>query len=197
MVFDRGLQRRKSLDLFTYTNKLFVGRLRPKSKLRVTDCREVPVAPEGSTITISSDTEGYLYDSSSSETAFTYRIINGVINESGETICLVSNLMDADAYLLAQWYKQRWDIEVFFKFIKQHLNASHLASRTENGIKVMLYMTMILAILIIVYKKKNKMAGFKIAKLKFEIELDNEIIKTIVILCGGNPDRAPHLFASG
>jgi hypothetical protein len=197
VVFDRGLQRRKSLDLFTYTSKFFVGRLRPKSKLRATDYREVPAAPEGSTITISSDTEGYLYDTPGMETAFTYRVIKGTINQSGETICLISNLMDADAYLLAQWYKQRWEIEVFFKFIKQHLNASHLVSRTENGIKVMVYMTMILATLIIVFKKKNKIAGFKIAKLRFEIELDNEIIKTIVILCGGNPDRAPHLFRSG
>jgi hypothetical protein len=60
--------------------------------------------------------------------------------------------------------------------------------------KVMLYMTMILAILIISYKKLNNISSIKIAKLKFEIELENEIIKQIVILCGGNPNLAPHLF---
>jgi len=53
---------------------------------------------------------------------------------------------------------------------------------------------MILAILIIAYKKLNKISSIKIAKLKFEIELENEIIKQIVILCGGNPKLAPHLF---
>jgi hypothetical protein len=41
-------------------------------------------------------------------------------------------------------------------------------------------MTMILAILIIAYKKLNKVSSIKIAKLKFEIELENEIIKQIV-----------------
>ncbi len=74
------------------------------------------------------------------------------------------------------------------------LSLSHLVSRKENGMKVMIYMTMILACLIIVYKKKNNIIGFKIAKLKFCIELDNEIIKSIVTLCGGNPQKAPHLF---
>ena len=58
----------------------------------------------------------------------------------------------------------------------------------------MLYMTMIVATLIIVYKKLNKIKSYKIAKLKFEIELDNEAIKQIVIMCGGNPDRASHLL---
>ena len=37
-------------------------------------------------------------------------------------------------------------------------------------------LTMILAILIIAYKKINNIKGFKIAKLKFELELENEII---------------------
>lgn len=60
----------------------------------------------------------------------------------------------------------------------------------------MIYMTMILATLIIACKKINNLKGFKIAKLKFEIELETDIIKEIVIFCGGNPARAPHLFSS-
>lgn len=105
-------------------------------------------------------------------------------------------MLDEEAYLITTWYKQRWEIETFFKFIKQHLNAKHLVSRDENGIKVMVYMTMILAILIIAYKKINRLKGFKIAKLKFELELENDIIKQIVVLCGGNPAIAPHFFSS-
>ena len=86
---------------------------------------------------------------------------------------------------------------MFFKLIKQHLNVKHLVSRNENGMKVMIYMTMILATLLIVYKKINKIKSYKIAKLKFEIELENEAIKTIVLLCGGDPDKAAHFFNSG
>jgi FOG: Transposase and inactivated derivatives len=194
VVFDRGLQSRKRFDTFTQDNKLFVTRANANVKAKSIEEKEICVAQQDSSITIKSDIIGYLYDKKTNKTRYKYRIIKGIINASGEEIVFVSNLLEEDAYFIAQLYKQRWEIEVFFKFIKQHLNVSHLVSRNENGIKVMIYMTMILATLIIVYKKKNGIKGFKIAKLKFGIELENEIIKSIVILCGGNPNKAAHLF---
>ncbi len=69
-------------------------------------------------------------------------------------------------------------------------------SRSENGIKVMIYMTMILALLIIVFKKRNKISSYKIAKLRFEIQLDNLLMREIVVLCGGDPNNAIHLWDS-
>jgi len=194
VVFDRGLQSRKRFDRFTHDNKLFVTRANLNVKIKVIQEKQTPVVLEDSSVIIKSDVIGYLYDEKSKQTKYTYRILRGVIVASGEEIVFVSNLLEEDAYFIAQLYKQRWEIEVFFKFIKQHLNVSHLVSRNENGIKVMIYMTMILATLIIVYKKKNGIKGFKIAKLKFGIELENEIIKSIVILCDGNPNKAIHLF---
>jgi hypothetical protein len=62
-------------------------------------------------------------------------------------------------------------------------------SRNENGIKVILYVTMIAAILLTAYKKLNQLNGYKIPKLKFSNELEIEIVKKIVILCGGNPEK--------
>jgi hypothetical protein len=56
---------------------------------------------------------------------------------------------------LALVYQGRWDIEVFFKFIKQNLNYSHLTSRSENGIAVMIYMSLIVAVLLIWYKQQT------------------------------------------
>ena len=194
VVFDRGLQSRKSFDKFTQDHKLFVTRANPNIKFKEIEKKEIPSVPEKCSVTITKDTVAYLYDKKSKKTKCKYRVIKGIINSSGEEIAFVSNLLDKDAYFIAALYKQRWEIEVFFKYIKQHLNVSHLVSRKENGIKVMIYMTMILACLIIVYKKKNNIKGFKIAKLKFCIELDNEIIKSIVMLCGGNPEKATHLF---
>ncbi|MBN8858126.1 MAG: transposase [Sphingobacteriales bacterium] len=98
------------------------------------------------------------------------------LDKSGAPICFVTYIINEEAYLIAAWYKQRWEIEVFFKFIKQHLNVNHLVSRNINGIKVMIYVTMILAILIIAYKKINRIKRFKIARLKFELEPETEIM---------------------
>ena len=86
-------------------------------------------------------------------------------------------------------YHKRWDIEVFFRFIKQELNFSNLVSYNENGIKVMLFMILITAMLILIYKKTNKIEGYKMAKLKFTDELQMEVVKEIVIICGGDPKK--------
>lgn len=56
---------------------------------------------------------------------------------------------------LAQLYRRRWEIEVFFKFLKMHLGYRHLSSRTENGIQVMRYMSLIGALLLIWYKRQT------------------------------------------
>jgi hypothetical protein len=196
VVFDRGIQSRKSFDSFTNSRKWFIARSKMDISCKTTITNQLAVKPFDSTVTINSDQTGRLVSGLKKKTENLYRVIKAKIDSSGEPICFVTNMLDEDAYLVAAWYKQRWDIEVFFKFIKQHLNAKHLVSRTENGIKVMIYMTMILAILILAYKKINKLKGFKIAKLKFEIGLENEIIKEIVRLCGGDPKRAAPLFSS-
>ena len=197
VVFDRGLQSRKSYDKFTNEEKFFVTRGNVNVRFEVLENKEIPLIQEEKTVIIINDYIGFLFDKHNKKTKHKYRIIKAKIVESGEDIVFISNLLVEDAYFIAELYRQRWEIEVFFKFIKQHLNITHLVSRTENGIKVMLYITMILAMLIIVYKKKNNIKTFKIAKLKFAIELENEIIKSIVLLCDGNPDKAAHLFGGG
>jgi hypothetical protein len=194
VVFDRGLQSRKALDNFSNNNKLFVGRGKPQNKIDVTKTHKVDPKPQESTVTIISDEIGYLSARKGNKTSNQFRLIKAVIDATGVEICFVTNLLEEDAYLIADFYKQRWEIEIFFKFIKQHLNAKHLVSRDINGIKVMILMTMIVAILILTYKKLNKIKGYKTAKLKFEIELDNSIIKEIIVMCGGNPNKAKHLW---
>jgi hypothetical protein len=196
VVFDRGLQTRSAFDKFTLDGKLFIGRSKTAVKYKVISVNKISDKPPETTLLITSDIACYLFGEAHKQTDNLYRILRGVIEKSGEEICFFTNIMDEDAYLIAAWYKQRWEIEVFFKFIKQHLNASHLVSRTENGMKVMIYMTMITAMLLLAYKKINKIKGYKIARLKFETELETEVIKTIVLLCGGNPNKATYLFST-
>lgn len=101
----------------------------------------------------------------------------------------ISNNFELPAKEIADAYRRRWDIEVFFRFIKQELNASHLISLNKNGIQVMLYMTMISAMLVLIYKKANNI-GYKTAKRRFVMEVRDLAIAMIVVQCGGDP----HLF---
>ena len=52
---------------------------------------------------------------------------------------------------------------------------------------------MIAAMLLLLYKKQNAIEGYKIAKFYFVEELDLEIIKEIVVFCGGDPSKPPLL----
>jgi hypothetical protein len=106
--------------------------------------------------------------------------------EEGKQYYFLTNDFKLSAKEIAQAYRKRWDIEVFFRFLKQELNASHLVSLNKNGIEVMLYMTLIVAMLILIYKKANKI-GYKTAKRRFSMEIRNLAISIIVVQCGGNP----------
>jgi len=59
---------------------------------------------------------------------------------------------------------------------------------------VELYTTLIAAILLMVYKKKNNIKGHKILKQKFVQELEKEITRDIVILCNGNVELFDQKF---
>lgn len=108
-------------------------------------------------------------------------------NESGKQYWFLTNNFELSAKEIAQAYRRRWDIEVFFRFIKQELNASHLVSLNKNGIQVMLYMTLIVAMLVLIYKHSNKI-GYKTAKRRVLMEIRDLAIALIVLQCGGNPE---------
>ncbi|WP_240327159.1 hypothetical protein [Ursidibacter arcticus] len=55
-------------------------------------------------------------------------------------------------------------------------------------------MALILAILILVYKKENNLSGYKIPKLKMALELESLLIKEVVIICGGDPNRVDDVW---
>jgi len=107
-------------------------------------------------------------------------------SEKDKQYWLLTNDFKLSAKEIAQAYRRRWDIEVFFRFIKQELNVSHLVSLNKNGITVLLYMTLIVAMLVLTYKKLNGI-GYKTAKRRFFMEVRNLSIAMIVEQCGGNP----------
>jgi IS4 transposase len=117
----------------------------------------------------------------------TFRLIT-TVNDRGDPYLFLTNIFDLLPEVILLFYRKRWDIEVFFRFLKQELNFSHFFSTKTNGIKIILYMTLILSMLILIYKRKNNL-GFKTAKRRFMYELDWLLTRIIVHLCGGrDPD---------
>jgi hypothetical protein len=107
--------------------------------------------------------------------------------EEGKEYWFLTNDFKHSAKEIAQAYRRRWDIEVFFRFLKQELNVSHLVSLNTNAIQVILYMTLTVAMMVLMYKKANKI-GYKTAKRRFAMEVRDLAIALIVVQCGGDPD---------
>jgi transposase len=97
----------------------------------------------------------------------------------------LTNNFEMSAKQVTECYKKRWDIEVFFRFIKQELNFKHFLSVNENGLQVMLYMTLIAAMLLMLYKRINEI-GFVTAKRRFAMEIEDMITAMAIIYCGGD-----------
>lgn len=186
VVFDRGLQSRKVLEELTVSNYQFVTRVNTNIRFDIIKEYQLSGSENKETqLTIKHDYCVRLFDKKNKSTNGFLRLI---ITRKDETpLYFLTNIKELSAHEITHIYKERWQIEVFFKFIKQQLNFSHLLSRNENGIKVVLYMTLIAAILLTAFKNAHKLKGYKIPKIKLANQLEAIIIEDIVILCGGNP----------
>lgn len=67
---------------------------------------------------------------------------------TGKVIRLVSNDLDAPAEKIAGLYRQRWQIELFFKWIKQNLKISHFLGASENAVRIQLFVALIAYIIL-------------------------------------------------
>lgn len=171
-IFDRGVQRKQNFADFHKQGIYFISRL---STQQVKVIRRLPLAEkQTSTLTILSDQIIRFASSENlrakdAETEF--RLVIGKNRDTKQKVHFLTNVDFLSATEIAELYKSRWEIETFFKFIKQQLNFSHLLSRSENGIKVVMYLTMIAAILLTLYKKLNNIMGWAVAKIRFIDEL--------------------------
>lgn len=72
------------------------------------------------------------------------------VNRQGktETMRLVSNRLDLPAWLIALIYQHRWQVELFFRWLKCTANFNHFFSESQQGMTLQIYVTMIGLLLI-------------------------------------------------
>lgn len=70
-------------------------------------------------------------------------------------LILVTNLHELDAETIAELYKARWEIELFFKWIKQNLKLKKFLGKSANAVKIQLITAIIAYVLVVIYKEKS------------------------------------------
>ena len=66
-----------------------------------------------------------------------------MIIDTGKMLRIVTNDLDASAQEIADLYKQRWQIELFFRWIKQTLRIKHFIGISENAVRIQIAVALI------------------------------------------------------
>lgn len=72
----------------------------------------------------------------------------GVVLDDGKTLRIISNDLDAPAQDIADLYKRRWAIELFFRWVKQTLKIKHFIGRSENAVRIQIAVALIAYLLL-------------------------------------------------
>ena len=74
--------------------------------------------------------------------------------ESGKTLIFLTNNFDLPPRTITDLYRSRWQIELFFKWIKQHLRIKSFFGTTQNAVKTQIWIAVCVYVLIAIVKKR-------------------------------------------
>lgn len=176
-VFDRGYVDYKAFDEFAETGIKFVTRLKDNASTWVVE--RLLTLPESNVI----------YDdlvkvgSGQKKTQNIFRYIQ-LRDDKGKHIQFITNVMDLSAEDIGAIYKNRWQIELFFKWIKQNLSIKHFYATSKDAITVQVYVAMIayclFTMVAIGMKQKLSLSKIKAAVLAALYEPLDEFIERLM-----------------
>jgi hypothetical protein len=149
-VMDRAYLDFKRLHAFHRSGAFFVTRTKTGVVLNRRYSHAVP--PD---IGVTSDQTVVLGTSGSARNyPDTLRRVRFVDPEQGRRLIFLTNNFELPALTIAQLYKSRWRIELFFKWIKQHLRIKAFYGSSENAVKTQIWIAVASYVLIAILKKR-------------------------------------------
>ena len=74
--------------------------------------------------------------------------------DNGKRLVFLSNHFDLPALTICRLYKSRWQVELFFKWIKQHLRIKQFYGTSENAVKTQIWIAVSVYVLVAIIKKQ-------------------------------------------
>jgi hypothetical protein len=78
---------------------------------------------------------------------------------NAKTLVFLTNNFTLPAFTITQLYRCRWQIELFFKWIKQHLRIKAFFGTSENAVKAQIWIAVSVYVLVAIVKKRHKLPG--------------------------------------
>ena len=83
------------------------------------------------------------------------RRVSYVDPETGQALVFLTNWFALDAIVVSQIYRQRWGIETFFRWLKQHLRLRGFFSNSPNGVRVQIWSSLCAHLLVAIAKRRK------------------------------------------
>jgi transposase len=152
-VIDRGYVDFQRLYSFVLAGAFFVTRT--KAGVRLNRLKSLPVDKSTG---VRSDHVVWL---STRQSAAHYpdqlRRVSFKDPESGKVLVFLTNNFDLPALAIAQLYKCRWGVELFFKWIKQNLRIKHFFGTTDNAVKTQVWIAVCVYVLVAIIRKQLRL----------------------------------------
>lgn len=149
-IMDRGYQDLERFHRLHLAGSFFVTR--PKTTLLL---RRIQSQPIDKTTGVRSD---WIVKANGTTTASAYperlRRIRFRDIETRRTLIFITNDFVLPAHVIAALYKARWQVELFFKWVKQHLHIKSFFGTSENAVKTQVWIAMSVYVLIAILRKR-------------------------------------------
>ena len=106
--------------------------------------------------------------------------------DSGKTLVFLTNNTALPALTVCALYKSRWQVELFFKWIKQHLRIKRFLGTSENAVKTQIWSAVSVYVLIAIVKKELRLEASLYSLLQI---LSVSVFEKTEISCAFQPDR--------
>jgi hypothetical protein len=149
-IMDRGYTDFSRLHAVTQASAFFV--LRTKSNLK---CRRLYSHPVDKSTGVVCDQSILLtVTKSAGDYPDKLRRVKYYDAETDKNLVLLTNNFLLPAITIAQLYKQRWQVELFFKWIKQHLRIKNFFGTSETAVKTQIWIAISVYLIVAIIKKR-------------------------------------------
>jgi putative transposase len=188
-VFDKGYCRFDWWQKINDRKAFFVTRPKTTMRLRKTKGRTIRKR-NGDGFKIIADDEVKLTSKGDSRLPIPLRRIK-VRRETGGMITLLTNDLARTAVEIAALYKSRWQIELLFRWIKQHLDIRKFLGTSDNAVRLQVLAAMIAYLLLRIAARANSIAmlPLRLAELVSQFLFSRRSIATIDKPPPINPSR--------
>jgi uncharacterized protein DUF4372/DDE family transposase len=158
VVFDKGYIDYKWYEKLTHQGVFFVTRPRRDAKYHVVEALEPP-----QNRSIVRDEIIRLGDPHHRQKSL-LRLVEVRVPDREEPLTLLTNLIHFGATTVSQIYKERWQIEVFFRALKQTLRIKTFVGTSANALKIQIW-TALIAMLVLKYLQLRASIGWSLSNL--------------------------------